>query len=157
MKYRVALEASAAVGVELEFETPSAAAAIRTAEMWLGNPECQRKLSALVDDLMSPSAEAVAGYAETTGMTLTHATCSLGENGFEVVDAFLPDAVSAAPVLSPLEVLRELVNVIKDARADEEFTASTNDAGGIIFGDVASEALEAAERLVAEAEGRAGA
>lgn len=47
-----------------------------------------------------------------------------------------------------IESMRKLMKIITDARADESFDASTCDAGGIIFGDVCSEALEEAKALL---------
>lgn len=58
----------------------------------------------------------------------------------------------AAPDI--LAALKALLKIIGDARADEGFDATTCDAGGIIFGDIASEAIEAAEAAIAKAEGR---
>lgn len=62
------------------------------------------------------------------------------------------DMIAAAPEM--LAALKALLKIIEDARADDGFDASMCDAGGIIFGDVASEAIEAAEAAIAKAGGR---
>lgn len=59
----------------------------------------------------------------------------------------------AAPDM--LAALKSLLKIVTDARADEGFDATTCDAGGVIFGDIASEAIEAAEAAIAKAESRA--
>lgn len=50
-----------------------------------------------------------------------------------------------------LEAVRALSQIIRDMRADEGFDATTCDAGGILFGDVTSEAIEAADAAIAKA------
>lgn len=47
-------------------------------------------------------------------------------------------------------LIARLVEIIEDMRADTEFDASCGDAGGICFGDVASNALEDARALLGE-------
>lgn len=58
---------------------------------------------------------------------------------------------AAAPDM--LAALKALLQIIEDAREDDEFDANTCDAGGIIFGDIASEAVEASRAAIAKAEG----
>jgi hypothetical protein len=68
-------------------------------------------------------------------------------------DIFCGDAdarlIAAAPEL--LAAVEALSKIITDMREDEAFDASSCDAGGILFGDVASEAIEAANAAIAKA------
>lgn len=60
---------------------------------------------------------------------------------------------TAAPDM--LAALSDLIKCISDMRADENFNANTCDAGGVCFGDVTTDAIEAAREAIAKAEGRA--
>lgn len=55
-----------------------------------------------------------------------------------------------------VEALEALLKIIEDARADEAFDASTCDAGGVIFGDIASEAIEASRAALASLDQESG-
>ena len=60
--------------------------------------------------------------------------------------------IAAAPDL--LAALKALLQIIEDAREDDDFDANTCNAGGIIFGDIASGAIEASRAAIAKAEGK---
>lgn len=90
----------------------------------------------------------------TPAATGYYAMCSPpphGKNkeGEQKANAYL---IAAAPDM--LAALISLRKIVADARADEEFNANTCDAGGIIFGDIASIAMEMADAAIAAAEGR---
>ena len=61
--------------------------------------------------------------------------------------------IAAAPEL--LAAVIALTKIINDMRCDDDFDANTCDAGGICFGDIASDALEAAEAAIAKASEKA--
>lgn len=64
----------------------------------------------------------------------------------EEIAKALCDRWNAYPNMT--KALNDLLQIVKDMREDEEFDATTCDAGGILFGDIASEAIEQAEVLL---------
>lgn len=92
-KYRVALEASAAIGVEMELEADSEEHAERLANFNLESAEFRRKLSDLVDEIFTPDPAALEAYGAAVPLPITHASVELDENGFEVIEAFLPESL----------------------------------------------------------------
>lgn len=77
--------------------------------------------------------------------------------GLPDLDASMPAPTDPVRDAAPnmLAALKALLQIVEDARADEDFNATTCDAGGVIFGDVATEAIEASRAAIAKAEGPA--
>lgn len=138
--------------VEVEADTPEEAVAMLTADFIGDNIEITETIPDSGQDLTIIDLSSSGGWEgldEWGGHQLP--------NPFDPEPAPTPspsapfDAITqAAPAL--LAALKALSKVIADARADEGFDAASCDAGGIIFGDVASEAMEAATVAIAAAE-----
>jgi hypothetical protein len=85
-KFKVHFEASAAIGIELEFEAENRDEAERLGEEWLENNE--RKLRDVADDLFVVSDITAQAYGDRVTMPITHAFTSADEEGFELVDVW---------------------------------------------------------------------
>ncbi|WP_316200987.1 MULTISPECIES: hypothetical protein [unclassified Bradyrhizobium] len=91
-KFRVALEASAAIGIEIEVDAVDAVAAEKVGTAWLS--ENRSTCDRIVSELISVDDNATRGYAEALMLPVTHVkVCQPDEEGFEVVDVFTPDCI----------------------------------------------------------------
>lgn len=111
-KYRVHFAASAAIGVEIEVEAETPEAAETTAQkLW-----DEKDVTGCLWELIDVDDNARDGFAEAIGLTIPYATVSPDENGFEIVDAFAAEQVSAvtrtAKDLTALDKIRAIMGAV---------------------------------------------
>lgn len=87
-KFRIAIEASAAIGVEIELEAETSEAALEAGERWLRKNK--QKVSDAVEELLTVDSNALDAYGKVVGAPFTHLYVAEGDMGYEVVDAFEP-------------------------------------------------------------------
>lgn len=85
-EYRVAFEASAAIGVEIQVEADDEDQAEEIAQKMVDSG--QLKLTDITVDLLYPSELEISAYAEQENLPITHVMFEEDENGFEIVDVF---------------------------------------------------------------------
>lgn len=92
MKFRVHIEATAAVGLEFEVDAESKMQAEEDVKDLIKNKKIDPNI--IVDELIKPSVEETSGYSQSSSVPLKYATVELDEYGFEVVDTFDVDDIN---------------------------------------------------------------
>lgn len=87
MKYRVAFEASAAIGIEVEVEADSS----EQAEALANQKYPQQKLEEIAGAIFTLNEDFPTKVNAESGLNITFGTLLLDEGSFDLVDCFLPD------------------------------------------------------------------